>query len=436
MSVYKDLVEGREKLAVIGLGYVGMPLLFAFAQHLSVIGFDIADEKVALCKLGPGSRPRLKDVNGNAAIACTGDPAALSEANFIIIAVPTPIHHDNTPDMTILKAASELAGKNMKPGTIISYESTVYPGATEEVCIPILEKASGLKAGVDFKVGYSPERINPGDKVNKLETIVKIVSGMDTETADALQQVYSLVAKGGIHRASSMKVAEAAKVAENSQRDVNIAFVNELAMMFHLMDIDTLEVIEAMDSKWNALGFRPGLVGGHCISVDPFYLTHKAEELGYHPGIIHAGRKLNDSMGRFVGEETVKMLSRINKPLRKIKLAVLGFSFKENSDDTRNTKVEDIVSTLEAYGINPLICDQNANAWDVTTAYHRTLSDIDQVRDLDCLIIAVAHDEYRSYDAARWAQLFGENTQRVLVDVKGVITPEIREALDCNYWRL
>lgn len=436
MSVYEELLEDRAKLAVIGLGYVGMPLMFAFSEHLSVIGFDISEEKVAMCKMGPQSKPSWNLGNGHRPVECTGDPASLKSARFIIIAVPTPIYHDNTPDMRILMAASELVGKHLAAGTVISYESTVYPGATEEVCIPILEKASGLKAGVDFKVGYSPERINPGDKVNKLETIVKIVSGMDAETTDTLEQVYGLVAKGGIHRASSIKVAEAAKVAENSQRDVNIAFVNELAVMFHLMDIDTLEVIEAMNSKWNALGFRPGLVGGHCISVDPYYLTHKAEELGYHPGIIHAGRKLNDSMGRYVGEETVKLLSRINKPLSKVQVAVLGFSFKENSDDTRNTKVEDILTTLEEYGIKPIICDPYANAWEVKNSYRRSLTDIDQVRNMDCLIVAVGHQQYHDYDAGRWAQLFGENTQRVLVDVKGVITPDIREALDCNYWRL
>ena len=435
MSVFEDLMLNKTKLAVVGLGYVGMPLLFAFAEHMPVIGFDISDEKVAQCKLGPDARPNVEKIKAHG-IECTNEPQMLRQAQFIVMAVPTPIHRDNTPDLRILKTVSELVGQNLQPGTIVSYESTVYPGATAEVCIPILEAASGLKAGVGFKVGYSPERINPGDRVNTLETIVKVVSGMDSMTEVVMAQVYGLVARGGVHRASSIKVAEAAKVAENAQRDVNIAFVNELAMMFRKMGIDTLEVIEAMNTKWNALGFRPGLVGGHCIGVDPFYLTHKAESLGYHPHLILAGRALNDSVGQFVAEETVKLLSRINKPLRRIKVAVLGFSFKENSEDTRNTKVEDIVSILEEYGISPIICDPHAHPWDVQHGYGRSLTDISEVKDMDCLIVAVGHEQYKAFKSARWAQLFGENTQRVLIDVKGIIRPEIRQALDCVYFRL
>lgn len=436
MKVYEDLMADRAKLAVIGLGYVGMPLLMAFAEHMSVIGFDISKNKVAMCKLGSLNRPKFEKLNGLCRVECSDDPESLAEAKFIIIAVPTPINPDNTPDMSILKAASELVGKHLTPGTIVSYESTVYPGATEEVCIPILERASGLKAGMDFKVGYSPERINPGDPVNRLETIVKIVSGMDAETTEAMVQVYALVAKGGLHRASSIKVAEAAKVAENTQRDINIAFMNELAQIFKRLKIDTLEVVDAMNSKWNALGFKPGLVGGHCISVDPFYLVHKAEEVGYSPRVILAGRDVNDSMGQFVAQETVKLLSCINKPLSKLKVAILGFSFKENSEDIRNSKVEDIAATLESFGIKPLITDPHADPLDVTHKYGRTLNPLNKIKNLDCLIVAVSHSEYQSFDAACWAQFFGENIQRVLVDVKGLITPEIRNALDCTYWRL
>lgn len=309
MSVFEKLLDGQTKLAVVGLGYVGMPLLFGFAEHVQVIGFDISDEKVALCKFGPDSRPDFGKARRNDNILCTNREEDLREAQVIIVAVPTPVHKDNTPDMRILQSASELVGRNLQKGAIVAYESTVYPGATEEVCVPILEKASGLKAGVDFKVGYSPERINPGDKFNKLETIVKIVSGMDEETLAELRGIYGLVAKGGIHSVSAIKVAEAAKVAENSQRDTNIAFVNELAMMFHAMGIDTLEVIDAMNSKWNALGFTPGLVGGHCIGVDPHYLLHKAEEMGYTARIIGESRRLNDAVGPYIAREGIKLLS-------------------------------------------------------------------------------------------------------------------------------
>lgn len=435
-NVFQELLAGRTKLAVVGLGYVGMPLLFGFAEHAQVIGYDISQNKVAQCKLGPDNRPDFASILENGSMVCTNDPRELSKARAIIIAVPTPVYEDNTPDMRILESVSELVGRNLSPGTVIAYESTVYPGATEEVCIPILEKASGLVAGRDFKVGYSPERINPGDKVNKLETIVKIVSGMDKETTDLLMQIYGLVAKGGLFRASSIKVAEAAKVAENAQRDINIAFVNELSMIFHRMDIDTLEVVEAMNSKWNALGFRPGLVGGHCIGVDPFYLTHKAEQLGYHSRIILAGRQLNDSVGAFVAEETVKLLSRIDKPLRKVRVAVLGFSFKENSEDTRNTKVDDIITALEGFGISPLLHDPHANPEDVMHEYGRSLSPQGDIVDMDCLILAVGHDAFRQMDLAGWKKMFAKDGPRILIDVKGIVPKEVREALTGAYWRL
>ena len=432
MAALEELLNGRQKLAVVGLGYVGLPLLFAFSELVPVIGFDIASDKIAICKRGPDThKPNI-----NHSIECSGDPDRLDEATVFIIAVPTPVHADNTPDMAILMRASEMVGKHLKPGAIVCYESTVYPGATEEVCIPVLENASGLKAGVDFGVGYSPERINPGDKVHTLETIVKIVSGMDKKTTDTLCLLYGLVAKGGIYRASSIKVAEAAKVAENSQRDINIAFVNELAMMFHSMGIDTLEVIEAMNTKWNALGFKPGLVGGHCIGVDPFYLVHKAQAQGYDSKIIAAGRSLNDSIGSFIAQQAVKLLSSVKKPLQDIRLAVLGYTFKENADDTRNTKVEDIVRELEAFGVKPLVSDPFARPKDVLHEYGRTLSDQAEVHDMDCIVLAVAHDEYKSMPIEQWEAMFVKEKPRVLVDVKGVIKPSTIEALGCAVWRL
>lgn len=432
MVVLEELLSGRQKLAVVGLGYVGLPLLFAFSEHMSVIGFDIASEKIAICKRGPDTHKPVV----NHPIECTGDPDRLDEASVYIIAVPTPVHADNTPDMAILIGASEIVGKHLKPGAIVCYESTVYPGATEEICIPVLEKASGLTAGVDFSVGYSPERINPGDKVHTLETIVKIVSGMDQKTTDTLCLLYGLVAKGGIYRASSIKVAEAAKVAENSQRDINIAFVNELAMMFHSIGIDTLEVVEAMNTKWNALGFRPGLVGGHCIGVDPFYLIRKAQEAGYHSQIIAAGRTLNDSVASFVAQQTMKSLASVNKPIHDVRIAVLGYTFKENAEDTRNTKVEDIVRELEAFGAKPLVCDPYAHPKDVLHEYGRTLNNQDEVQDMDCIVLAVAHDEYKSMDIKQWEAMFTKGSPRVLIDIKGVVKPSTIAALGCAVWRL
>ncbi len=436
MSVFEKLLDGQTKLAVVGLGYVGMPLLFGFADHVQVIGFDISDEKVALCKFGPDSRPDFGKARRNDNILCTNREEDLREAQVIIVAVPTPVHKDNTPDMRILQSASELVGRNLQKGAIVAYESTVYPGATEEVCVPILERASGLKAGVDFKVGYSPERINPGDKFNKLETIVKIVSGMDEETLAELRGVYGLVAKGGIHSVSAIKVAEAAKVAENSQRDTNIAFVNELAMMFHAMGIDTLEVIDAMNSKWNALGFTPGLVGGHCIGVDPHYLLHKAEEMGYTARIIGESRRLNDAVGPYIAREGIKLLSKLDKPLHQTKVAILGYTFKENSDDTRNTKVEDIARELENFGVQVLVYDDHAHAPDVEHEYGRRLNRLEEIEDADCLLVAVAHDEFRTFSAAQWAAFYGSNKQRVLMDIKGIIPSTVRQALNCAYWKL
>lgn len=436
MSLYDALVQKETKLAVVGMGYVGMPLLFGFSEFVDVIGFDVSDEKVGRCKLGPAGQPDTPALASTHNILCTDDPAELQQAGFIVVAVPTPVKKDMTPDLGILERASAVVGSNLKPGAIVSYESTVYPGATEEVCIPILERASGLRCGVDFHVGYSPERINPGDKVNRLDTIVKIVSGTDAETTNTMRQVYSLVAKGGVHVAPSIKVAEAAKVAENSQRDINIAFVNELSMMFNAMGIDTLDVIEAMNTKWNALKFRPGLVGGHCIGVDPFYLTHKAAEYGYQSEIIMAGRKLNDSVGAYVANETVKLLSRIDKPMQKIKVAVLGYSFKENSDDARNTKVEDIVRGLEEYGLSPMVSDPYVHPQEVAHEYGRTLTSADEIKDVDCVVLAVGHDAYRAMDKRQWDGIFGETRERVLVDVKGTVDPALLQELGCVSWRL
>ncbi len=439
MSLYDEIVAGKEKIALVGLGYVGMPIAVAFSKKVSVVGFDLNAKKIELYKNGIDP---TNEVGSDAIKSCTvdftADESKLKTAKFFIVAVPTPVNDDHTPDLTPVEGASEIVGRNLTKGSIIVYESTVYPGVTEDICVPILERESGLKCGVDFKVGYSPERINPGDKVHRLETIKKIVSGMDEETLDVVAKVYELVVEAGVHRASSIKVAEAAKVIENSQRDINIAFMNELSIIFNKMGIDTKSVLEAAGTKWNFLKFYPGLVGGHCIGVDPYYLTYKAEELGYHSQIILSGRRINDDMGKYVAENVVKNLIKADVSIKNAKVAILGFTFKENCPDTRNTKIIDIVNELKEYGIVPVIADPTADSDEAKRLYGVEFVSVESIKDMDAVVLAVAHEAFKSYTQADFDKMFkaGDNDKKVLVDIKGLLDREEYEKANYNYWRL
>lgn len=436
MNLYQALMQRRAKLSVIGLGYVGMPIAVAFARKVDVIGFDLNEDKVSLYQQGVDpTREVGDDAIAASMVEFTADETRLRDAQFHIVAVPTPVNDDHTPDLTPVESASRILGRNLTRGSVIVYESTVYPGVTEEVCVPILERESGLQCGVDFKVGYSPERINPGDKVHRLETIRKIVSGMDEETLDCVAQVYELVVNAGVHRAESIKVAEAAKVIENSQRDINIAFMNELSIIFNKMGIDTKSVLEAAGTKWNFLCFYPGLVGGHCIGVDPYYLTYKAEMLGYHSQVILAGRRINDDMGRYVAENCVKALIAADKPVKNANVAILGFTFKENCPDTRNSKVFDIVRELREYGIEPLIADPVADKDEAKRIYGVDFTEWQKIRGMDAVILAVAHTEFESLTLQTFTGFF-RGSQPVLVDVKGILDREACEAAGYRYWRL
>ena len=437
MNLYKKIVNKEEKIALIGLGYVGMPIAVAFAKKIRVIGFDNNAAKIELYKNGIDPTNEVgNDVIKNTAVEFTCDETKLREAKFHIVAVPTPVNDDHTPDLTPVESASRIVGRNLTKGSIVVYESTVYPGVTEDVCVPILEKESGMKCGVDFKVGYSPERINPGDKVHRLETIIKIVSGMDEETLDTVAKVYELVVEAGVHRAESIKVAEAAKVIENSQRDINIAFMNELSIIFNKMGIDTRAVLEAAGTKWNFMKFVPGLVGGHCIGVDPYYLTYKAEQLGYHSQIILAGRRINDDMGKYVAENVVKKLIAANVPVKNARVAILGFTFKENCPDTRNTKIIDIYRELQEYGITPVVADPAADAAEAKRLYGIEFVDIATAKDMDAVILAVSHEQFKSLTVADFDKLYSGNNQKVLVDVKAMLNKA--EFVDAGYlyWRL
>ena len=396
MSLYERILSRDEKIALVGLGYVGMPIAVAFAKHADVIGFDLNEEKIALYKNGfdPTNEIGSEGIK-ETTVDFTADETRLREAKFIIVAVPTPVNTDHTPDLTPVVGASKLIGRNLTKGSIIVYESTVYPGCTEDVCIPILERVSGLKCGVDFKVGYSPERINPGDRVHRLENIHKIVSGMDEESLDEIKNVYDIVIEVGTHPVSNIKTAEAVKVVEKSQRDINIAFMNELAMVFDKMGIDTNEVVDGMNTKWNALGFRPGLVGGHCIGVDPYYFTYQAEKLGYHSQIVLNGRIVNDGMGAFVADAAVKKMIAAGQAPKKSKVVILGLTFKENCPDTRNSKVNDIIKQLRVYGIEPTVVDPWASERDAMKEYGVELKTLADAKDADCIIVAVAHNEFR-----------------------------------------
>ena len=440
MTLYDDLLTGKENLALVGLGYVGMPIAHAFAKKgLSVIGFDLNKEKIELYKSGVDPTNEVGDVEiKKTKIKFTSDEQDLKNAKFIIVAVPTPVNTDHTPDLSPVIGASEIVGRNLTPGSIVVYESTVYPGCTEDVCIPILERESGLKCGVDFKIGYSPERINPGDKVHRLENIHKIVSGMDEESLEVIKNVYDIVIEVGTHPVSNIRTAEAVKVVENSQRDINIAFMNELAMVFDRMDIDTNEVVDGMNTKWNALGFRPGLVGGHCIGVDPYYFTHEAEKLGYHSQIILNGRIVNDSMGAFVADAAIKKMIEAGQAPKKSKVVILGLTFKENCPDTRNSKVEDIIKQLNTYGIEPVVVDPWASERDAMNEYGVTLTKLKDVKDADCVIVAVAHDEFKKMSLADIKKLYRDCTddEKVLIDVKGLYKVDDLKQSGMLWWRL
>ena len=435
-NLYQKLVNREEKISLIGLGYVGMPIAVTFARKADVIGFDISRPKIALYKQGKDPTREVGDeVISRTTVEFTSNPADLKRARFHIVAVPTPVRDDHTPDLGPLISASSTLGQNLAPGSIVVYESTVYPGVTEDICVPILERESGLTCGVDFKVGYSPERINPGDKVHRLETIVKVVSGMDEQTLDIVARVYELVVEAGVYRAASIKVAEAAKVIENSQRDINIAFMNELSIIFNKLGIDTKSVLEAAGTKWNFLKFTPGLVGGHCIGVDPYYLTYKAEQVGYHSQIILSGRRINDGMGCYVAENAVKCLIRADRHIKGARVVILGFTFKENCPDTRNTRVIDVYHELMEYGITPLIADPQADAQEAMHEYGIEFVDMDSIKNMDAVILAVAHDEFKSIDITRMDAFFGDG-QKVLLDLKGLMDRREYEAAGYEYWRL
>ena len=434
--LYDDLIAKKESISLIGLGYVGMPIAVAFAKKVNVIGFDLNKGKVELYKSGIDPTNEVgNDVIKTTSVEFTSNEEDLKRAKFHIVAVPTPVNDDHTPDLSPVEGASRILGRNLTKGSIVVFESTVYPGVTEEVCAPILEKESGLKCGVDFKIGYSPERINPGDKVHRLETITKIVSGMDEESLEEIAKTYELVVEAGVYKAESIKVAEAAKVIENSQRDINIAFMNELSIIFNKMGIDTQSVLKAAGTKWNFLKFYPGLVGGHCIGVDPYYLTYKAERLGYHSQIILSGRRINDDMGKYVAENLVKNLIKAGKPVKGAKVAILGFTFKENCPDTRNSKIFDIVKELREYSIEPIVADPVADSEEAKKLYGIKFTDISEIKDMDGVILAVAHEEFSKFTIKDMDGFCG-GEHKVLLDIKGILPREEYEEAGYCYWRL
>ncbi|CAH2716770.1 UDP-N-acetyl-D-glucosamine 6-dehydrogenase [Neobacillus rhizosphaerae] len=459
MNLYEKIVNREEKISLVGLGYVGMPIAVAFAKKTDVIGFDVNKQKVELYKNGIDPTKEVgNEVIKNTTVNFTSNEISLREAKFHIVAVPTPVREDRTPDLTPVESASRTLGRNLTKGSIVVFESTVYPGVTEEICVPILEKESGLKYGVDFKVGYSPERINPGDKEHRLETITKVVSGMDQETLDVIAKVYELVVEVGVYKAESIKVAEAAKVIENSQRDINIAFMNELSIIFNKMGIDTKAVLEAAGTKWNFLKFSPGLVGGHCIGVDPYYLTYKAEQMGYHSQIILSGRKINDDMGKYVAESTVKKMIKANKQINGSKVAIFGVTFKENCPDVRNTKVIDVIKELEEYGIEVKVVDPAADKEDLWNEYKITLSNAEEIKGIDAVIFAVPHEEFKAIHLEDVQRMFKPEEQSyleainevaatsefdievdrkecVLMDIKGLFDRKEAENAGILYWR-
>ena len=440
MSLYEKIVNGEEKISLVGLGYVGMPIAIEFAKRgCKVVGYDLNAKKIEVYKSGIDPTNEVgDDAIKETTVEFTSDEKMLQTAKFHIVAVPTPVNDDHTPDLTPVEGASTILGRNLTKGSIVVFESTVYPGVTEDVCVPILEKESGLKCGVDFKIGYSPERINPGDKVHRLNTITKIVSGMDEESLDEIAKTYEIVVDAGVHRAESIKVAEAAKVIENSQRDINIAFMNELSIIFNKMGIDTQSVLKAAGTKWNFLKFYPGLVGGHCIGVDPYYLTYKAEMMGYHSQVILSGRRINDDMGKYVAESVVKNLIKSDVAIKSAKVAILGFTFKENCPDTRNTRIVDIYNELKEYGITATVADPAADAAEAQHLYGMKFVDMSTIKDCDAVILAVAHEQFKDLTMADFDKMFkaGDNSTKVLVDIKGLLDRKEYEAAGYNYWRL
>lgn len=439
-DLYERLIRGEEKLALVGLGYVGMPIAVEFAKHVKVIGFNHNEHRIQQYKSGIDPTNEVgNEVISKTTVDFTSNEKRLSEAKFIIVAVPTPVKDDNNPDLGPVENASRIVGRNMVPGTIVVYESTVYPGVTEDICIPILEKESGLKCGVDFKIGYSPERINPGDRVHTLTSITKVVSGMDEEAAAEIKKVYDIVIKAGTFPVSNIKTAEAVKVIENSQRDINIAFMNEIAMICDRMGIDTDEVLAGMNTKWNALGFKPGLVGGHCIGVDPYYLTNVAERLGYHSQIILNGRKVNDSMGTFVADAAIKQMIEAGKAPKNAKVIIFGITFKENCPDTRNSKVNDIIKRLEEYEIVPQVTDPWADPEIAKHEYGVELIPFDEAKGADCIIVAVGHKEFRSLSMSQLKEFFKadlSDDEKVLIDVKSLYRMDELRASGMRFWRL
>lgn len=436
MNNYEMLCKHKSHLAVIGLGYVGMPIAVEFAKKIKVVGFDLNKNKIEQYKnghdvTGEVGDEELKKTN----MLFTTSEEDLKDINFFVVAVPTPVNQDKTPDLSPVIGASEVVGRNIEKGAIVVFESTVYPGVTEDVCAPIIERISGLKLGIDWFIGYSPERINPADKVHRLWNIKKIVSGCSKECCDQIASVYELVVQVGVHKVSTIKTAEAIKVVENSQRDINIAFMNELAMVFDRMGIDTKEVVGGMNTKWNALGFMPGLVGGHCIGVDPYYFTYEAEKLGYHSQIILAGRKVNDDMGNFIANSTVKQMLKAGVNTSNAKVLILGATFKENCPDIRNSKVFDIYNGLKEYGIIASVFDDNASAIEVEHEYGVKMIDKNQLRDFDCVIIAVGHESFQKINIS---ELFKDvsNDKKVIIDVKSILNKEEYTNLGYKLWRL
>ena len=438
-QIYQGLIKGDEKLALVGLGYVGMPIAVEFAKHVNVIGFDINEKRINEYRNGIDSTNEVGEAIKDTTVEFTSEPNRLKEARFIVVAVPTPVNEDTTPDLRPVESASRTVGQNLSPGSIVVFESTVYPGVTEDICVPIIEKESGLKCGEDWKIGYSPERINPGDRVHTLTNIKKVVSGMDEETAREIQKVYDIVIKAGTFSVSTIKTAEAVKVVENSQRDINIAFMNEIAMICDRLGIDTDEVLAGMNTKWNALGFRPGLVGGHCIGVDPYYLTNVAEKLGYHSTIILNGRKVNDGMGAFVADAAIKEMIEAGMAPKKATVIVLGITFKENCPDTRNSKVVDIINRLKEYDINPLVSDSWADEKIAKKEYGVDLVPYNQLPKADCVIVAVGHKEYRNMSMMQLKGLFKDelpDQEKVLIDVKSLYRMDELMASGMRFWRM
>lgn len=440
MGLRERLLDGKAKVSVVGLGYVGMPLAVEFAKYTNVVGYDTNKDKIKIYKNGKDPTKEVGDeVIKNTSVYFSNNEKDLKDVDFHMVSVPTPIKADKTPDLTPVESASKVVGRNLKKGSYVVFESTVYPGVTEDVCIPILEKESGLICGKDFKVGYSPERINPGDKVNTLEKITKVVSGIDKESLDVISEVYKIIIKAGTHKARSIKVAEAAKVVENSQRDINIAFMNELAKVFDKMNIDTNDVVEAMKTKWNALPFTPGLVGGHCIGVDPYYFLYQAEKLGYHSQIIQSGRRINDSMGDFVGQAIIKKLIEANLKVKNANVIICGVTFKEDCPDTRNSKVFDIVKCLNDYGVQVSYVDEQADRVEAKEFYGIEIKNVKDIHNADCLVFAVSHKEFKEMSSDELIGMYNtnlSNNEKVLIDVKGIFNPEIINDLGVRYWSL